>query len=155
MVQYHKFAKTKSSGTGGKIRRIRDKILLHYGGFPARSKVEKDAKEEARVNKRVKGGATKTKAKTVMYAIVSDGASSKKAKLITVSESPDNRHYARENIVTRGAIIETELGKCRVTSRPGQDGMVNAVLLQKASAAPATEKKEAKPAKAKAEAAKA
>lgn len=146
MVQYHKSPKTKASGTGGKRRSLRDKILLHYGGFPARSKVARENEEESRVNKRTKGGASKTSAKTVQFALVSEGATSKKSKIITVLESPDNRHYSRENIITKGAMINTELGKCRVTSRPGQSGVVACVLVEKAVA-----KAEAKPA-AKAEA---
>jgi small subunit ribosomal protein S8e len=46
-----------------------------------------------------------------------------------VTANPANRHYVRQNIITRGAIIETDKGKARVTSRPGQDGAVNAVLV--------------------------
>ena len=51
-------------------------------------------------------------------------------KIKTVIESPDNRHYARENVLTKGAIIDTEAGKARITSRPGQEGVVNAVLIE-------------------------
>ncbi|MFA7072263.1 MAG: 30S ribosomal protein S8e, partial [Methanoculleus sp.] len=31
--------------------------------------------------------------------------------------------------LTRGAIIRTDIGRARIVSRPGQDGVVNAVLL--------------------------
>ncbi|MEK6949175.1 MAG: 30S ribosomal protein S8e, partial [Nanoarchaeota archaeon] len=47
----------------------------------------------------------------------------------TISGNPANRHFVRRNIMTKGAIIETEKGKARITSRPGQDGAVNAVLI--------------------------
>jgi small subunit ribosomal protein S8e len=40
-----------------------------------------------------------------------------------------NPEYVRMNIVTRGAVVETELGKARVTNRVGQDGIVNGVLI--------------------------
>ncbi|MCE4622698.1 MAG: 30S ribosomal protein S8e, partial [Desulfurococcales archaeon] len=33
-------------------------------------------------------------------------------------------------IIVKGAIIETTEGKAIVTSRPGQDGVVNAVLIK-------------------------
>ena len=46
-----------------------------------------------------------------------------------VVENPANRHYIRRNILTRGTIIKTEKGNARITSRPGQDGVVNAVLI--------------------------
>lgn len=51
------------------------------------------------------------------------------AKVKAVVECPANRHYVRRNIMVRGAIIETEKGRARVTSRPGQDGTINAVLI--------------------------
>jgi small subunit ribosomal protein S8e len=44
-------------------------------------------------------------------------------------ENQANIHYVRRNIINKGAIIETNLGKARVTSRPGQTGTINAVLL--------------------------
>lgn len=52
-----------------------------------------------------------------------------KAKINNILESPANRHFVRRNILTKGTIIETDKGKARVTSRPGQDGIVNAVLV--------------------------
>ena len=53
----------------------------------------------------------------------------RKSKIKTVTENTANRHYVRRNIITMGSVVETELGKARITSRPGQDGTVNAVLL--------------------------
>lgn len=51
------------------------------------------------------------------------------AKIKTITENAANRHFVRRNILTKGAIIETDIGKARVTSRPGQEGTVNAVLI--------------------------
>jgi len=50
-------------------------------------------------------------------------------KIKAVAENPANRHFVRRNIMTKGTIIETEKGKARITSRPGQDGAINAVLI--------------------------
>lgn len=50
-------------------------------------------------------------------------------KIKTITENPANRHFIRRNIMTKGSIIDTEKGKARITSRPGQDGVVNAVLV--------------------------
>ncbi len=55
----------------------------------------------------------------------------KKVKILTVVENRANPFYVRRNIINKGAIIETEIGKARVTSRPGQHGLVNAILLGK------------------------
>ena len=54
---------------------------------------------------------------------------SKKVKILTVVENSANPFYVRRNIINRGAIIETEIGKAKVTSRPGQHGLINAILL--------------------------
>ena len=50
-------------------------------------------------------------------------------KIKTVAGNPANRHFVRRNIMTKGTIIETEKGKAKITSRPGQDGAINAVLV--------------------------
>ncbi len=54
----------------------------------------------------------------------------KKVAIETVRENPSNPNYVRRNIITKGSIIKTEIGDARVTSRPGQDGTVNAVLIE-------------------------
>lgn len=52
-----------------------------------------------------------------------------KTKILSVVESPSNRHFVRRNILTKGAIIKTDLGNAKITSRPGQEGTINAVLV--------------------------
>lgn len=53
----------------------------------------------------------------------------KQVKIKTITDNPANRHFIRRNIMTKGSVIDTELGKARITSRPGQDGVINAVLI--------------------------
>ena len=137
MVLYHKASKTKAKGTGGLKRSMRDKIKLHYGGFFARAKLNKTAQKEEWVVKESKGGSTKVAARVVLYANVAmPGGKVQRVKLDTVTSTPDNRIYARENILTRGALVASEAGKIRITSRPGQDGNVNAVLVEAGAPAP-------------------
>jgi small subunit ribosomal protein S8e len=64
-------------------------------------------------------------------ALVSDPktGTAKSAKIETVKDNKANLHYMRRNILTKGAVIKTELGDARITNRPGQDGIVNAILL--------------------------
>jgi small subunit ribosomal protein S8e len=50
--------------------------------------------------------------------------------MLSVVENQANPHFVRRNIVTKGAVVETELGRVRITSRTGQDGVVNAVLIK-------------------------
>ncbi|MBS3163365.1 30S ribosomal protein S8e, partial [Candidatus Woesearchaeota archaeon] len=53
----------------------------------------------------------------------------KMAKIKTILENPANRHYVRRNIITKGSVIDTDLGKARVTNKPGQEGAINAILI--------------------------
>ena len=56
--------------------------------------------------------------------------SSKKAKITNVLETPSNKFLARQNILLKGAIIETELGKAKITNRPSQEGSLQATLIE-------------------------
>ncbi len=78
---------------------------------------------------RVRGHNEKLRILTAASINVYDPASKKtqKAKIVTVRENPANPNYVQRNIITRGAILETELGLVRVLSRPGQDGVLNGV----------------------------
>lgn len=71
--------------------------------------------------------------KTTNIAYVVDPKTHKatKTEIITVVDNPANLNYIRRNIITKGAVLNTPLGHARVTSRPGQTGVVNAVLLTK------------------------
>jgi len=55
---------------------------------------------------------------------------SKKVRIASVIENGANPNYVRRNLLTKGAIIKTEIGNARIMSRPGQDGVINAVLLE-------------------------
>jgi len=79
---------------------------------------------------RTKGGNRKVRVLGAEFANVLDPKTSvtKKVKILTVKENESNPHFVTRNIVTRGATVQTELGLAKVTSRPGQDGVVNAVL---------------------------
>ena len=53
-----------------------------------------------------------------------------RAKITNVVRNDADTNYVRRNIVTKGAIVETELGQVRVTSRPGMHGVVSGILLE-------------------------
>jgi small subunit ribosomal protein S8e len=82
------------------------------------------------VKERVRGGNTVVRLKEVAYANIYDPGSKtfRKVKILRVVENPANREYVRLGIISRGSVIETELGLAKVTSRPSRDGVVNAVL---------------------------
>jgi small subunit ribosomal protein S8e len=79
---------------------------------------------------RTRGRTSKVKLKAAHFAnvLLKDGKM-RKVAMRTVLETPDNRHHARQNILTKGAVVDTEVGKVKITNRVGQDGVVNAVQL--------------------------
>ena len=79
---------------------------------------------------RVRGRNTKTFLLRANTANLIINGKAKKTKIINVLETPQNRFFARQNRLMKGAIIETEDGKARITNRPSQEGQVNAVLLK-------------------------
>ena len=53
-----------------------------------------------------------------------------RAQITNVIRNDADTNYVRRNIVTKGAIVETDVGKVRVTSRPGMHGVVSGILLE-------------------------
>jgi|SRR5271157_77285 len=80
----------------------------------------------------VMGNGTKVKVMRENVVNVTDPKSGKtqKTTMTTEVENPANKNYIRRNILTKGAVVMTALGKARITSRPGQQGEVNAVLVE-------------------------
>jgi len=82
-------------------------------------------------SKRTMGGNKKTfllKGKIINVKIKNK---SKKIEIKNVLKTPSNRFLARQNILTKGTIVETELGDVKITNRPTQEGMINGILLEK------------------------
>ena len=83
------------------------------------------------VTRRVRGNNQKTALKSIDFVNLATGESKvKKSKIIKVLDNATNNDYKRRGIITKGAILETAEGKCRVISKPGQNGIVNAILLK-------------------------
>ena len=78
------------------------------------------------------GGNVKVGMLAAEYANVVDkqNGTVTKMKIVNVSANSADPNYVQRNILNKGATIDLEGGqKAVVTSRPGQDGAVNAVLL--------------------------
>ncbi|AFU58459.1 30S ribosomal protein S8e [Candidatus Nitrososphaera gargensis Ga9.2] len=88
------------------------------------------------VARRTRGNNIKAAFKTAEFANVVDKEAKKvtKSKILKVNKNPANRDYERRGVISKGAVIETESGTAVVVSRPGQDGVVNAVLVKAAAA---------------------
>ena len=111
--------------TGGRLKPFRNKKRYELGREPAETTVGEPRFQT--IDSR--GTDTKTRALSTNVAQVADGGEVTQATIENVVDNPSNINYIRRNIITKGAVIETGEGRARVTSRPGQDGQVNAVLL--------------------------
>lgn len=111
--------------TGGRRRRGRKKRKHEIGDAPTETRVG-DKKYKTIV---VRGGEKKTRVLSTDEANFVRGGETERVEIENVVENGANPNYARRDIITKGAIVETPEGRARVVSRPGQDGVVNAVEL--------------------------
>jgi len=119
--------KTGIKITGGKYH-ARRKRRLHERQGQERLVVLGETK---RKQSRVRGGHIKVTLLKANIANVLVNGKVKKAEIKNVEETPQNKFFARENRLVKSALIETSLGKARITNRPSQEGQVNAVLVEK------------------------
>ena len=83
------------------------------------------------ITRHTRGKNSKTALKSIDFVNLSSGDGKvKKSKIIKVLDNATNNDYKRRGIITKGAIIEIQEGKCRIVSRPGQNGIANAILLK-------------------------
>jgi small subunit ribosomal protein S8e len=118
--------------TGGKKRAYRSKKKYEAGGFPAETVLG----EARRKTTRGMGGISKIKVLAEKFASVTDPKTGKaeKTQITRVVKNGANVDYNRRGVITKGAEIDTALGLAKVTSRPGSDGVINAVLKTKEKA---------------------
>jgi small subunit ribosomal protein S8e len=120
---------SKRSLTGRRIRYSRNKRRFEIGRELHLTTIGPMKKKSIRT----RGKNNKSRVLTADTAFVIDPKTNKttKTEIVTVVENSANVHYVRRNIMNKGAIINTKIGKAKITSRPGQTGVVNAVLLSK------------------------
>jgi len=124
MAVRHDRSDTKKSG--GKTRSYRKSKKYDIGSeFSSPSLGDtKTKKKDAR------GNTEKTvvrKENTVNLAVDGEVES---VEIESVLDNPANDNYVRRSLLTKGTVIQTSEGKARVTSRPGQEGVINAVPVE-------------------------
>jgi len=114
--------------SGGKYKKQRKKKLFEK---ESQQKIVKLG-EVKRKQVKIKAGKIKTFLISSNEANLIDKKTKKvkKVKIKNVLETPNNRFLARQNLLVKGAIIETDAGKARITSRPSREGSVQAVLIE-------------------------
>lgn len=97
-----------------------------------RESADTEIGEERRTEVSVRGSGKKTRLRSVNTLNITDPETGEnmQSEIKSVLENPADPHLARRGIITKGAVIETGAGRVRVTSRPGQEGSLNGVLLE-------------------------
>ncbi len=123
-------SRSKRKMSGGRYRPNSKKKLHELGRLATLTRLGPDKKSAVRV----RGSNVKVRLTESETANVYDPSSKKhmKLKIETIVNNPANRNFIRRNIMTKGAVIKTEKGNARITSRPAQDGMINAILIKEA-----------------------
>ena len=114
--------------TGGRYRDYRKRKKYDAGSVPTHTKIGKIKTKAIRAM----GGNAKIRMLVSDRMIVYNPKTktSQKAKIITVKENNANPHFVHRNIMTKGAIVQTEIGLAKITSRPGQHGIISGILVK-------------------------
>ena len=119
--------RSKRKPSGGRYHYDRTKRLYELAGFPANTLLEKEQKVKV---SHIRGGHAKYSLLTASQVNVSDKkGKASKVEILNVVGNPANPHLVRRNIITKGAIVETKMGKVKITNRPGQEATLNGVLV--------------------------
>lgn len=118
--------RSRRKASGGRYKNTRKKKLREAGRDPLYTSVGKKRVNEYRGT----GGSIKRSLVVAEEANVFDGSNHKKVKILSVIGNNANRHFVRRNIITKGAVIKTEIGDAKVVNRPGQEGHINAILIR-------------------------
>jgi len=112
--------------TGGRRRNFRKKKKHELGDQPTETRLGETKLKTVEA----RGNTEKVRAVTADTASVATDGEVVAAEIEDVVENASNPNYVRRNIITKGAVVETSEGRARVTSRPGQDGQINAVPVE-------------------------
>ena len=118
--------KTGRKTTGGQYKRTKKKKLT---GRQNQTRIAKIGEKKTKILK-TRGGSNKIVSFSSNIANVVRKGRAQKSTIKNVLETPSNTFLARQNILVKGAVIETELGKAKITNRPSQEGSVQAILIE-------------------------
>ena len=121
--------RSKRKNTGGQYRHFRGKRKFEIAPESQFAVIREEANMKTY---RTRGNNSKGRLMSANFANVFDPKTGKSqhSRILTVTENPANPNFVQRNIITKGALVQTELGIAKITSRPGQDSVVNAVLME-------------------------
>ena len=113
--------------TGGKRHPLKTRQKFDIDRYPNEALMG----EQETATRKTRGNNRKTALKTVSHVnLVLPDTKIIRTKITRVLENQTNNDYQRRGVITKGAILETEDGKCKVVARPGQNGIINAILVK-------------------------
>ncbi|MDD3263590.1 MAG: 30S ribosomal protein S8e [Candidatus Nanoarchaeia archaeon] len=120
--------RSKRKSTGGKYISFRKKTKSSMGREPIMTKL---GDKKLKII-RVRGGNSKVKLSSINKVNVLDKDSNKYqvVDIMDVVENTANRNYIKRKILNKGVVVNTQLGKVKITSRPGQTGTLNGILIK-------------------------
>ncbi len=124
MAVWHKRSQTKKSG--GKTRSYRKSRKYDIGSEFS----EPQFGGSKVVFKETRGGNSKTVVRKAETANLAVDGEVKEVEIEAVEENPANPNFVRRSLLTKGTIVQTSEGKAEITSRPGQDGVINARAIE-------------------------
>ncbi len=131
MVEWKRVSRRKATGGVNNAVNAKTKSLSEKGGKFSKTTV---SKVDKRFKTRTVGGNKKIKISHAQTVLISEGSKLTKGKIIDVTENPANKHFVRQKIITKGAVLKVDVdgkeAKVKVTSRPGQSGQVTGVFVK-------------------------
>ncbi len=120
-------ARSKRKYTGKKYKHFRKKRKREL----ERPRINTEIGPEKKKRQRIMGGNFKLKLFATQFINVTDSSTNKtqKVRILRFEENQASKDLTRRHILSKGAIVETELGNAKITSRPGQHGILNGVLV--------------------------
>ncbi len=120
-------ARSKRKYTGKKYRHFRKKRKREL----SRPTVDTVVGEDKKKKQRTLGGNAKIKLFSTNFINVTDPNTNKtsKVRILGFESNAASKDLNRRHILTKGAIVETELGNAKITSRPGQHGTLDGILI--------------------------
>ena len=120
-------ARSRRKYTGKKYKHFHKKRKRELARAPINTVIGAEKKK----HQRIIGGNEKLKLFTTEFINLTDPNTNKtiKTKIVKFESNAASQDLNRRHILTKGTIVETDKGKARITSRPGQHGVVNGILI--------------------------
>lgn len=112
--------------TGGRTRRYRKSKKYDLGSEFS----EPELGEKSIISKRTRGGKGKSVVSSENKMNLSVDGEVENVEIEAVLENTANKNFVRRSLLTKGTVVRTSEGKAKITSRPGQDGVVNGVKVE-------------------------